>query len=90
MGVTFLPGARRTFDGSDASQPRTSCGKSRTSPRRTPSQKEEEDLEALLGLIKDCLAYEHENRIGAKDFRKRTLDILSEALWSNRHLDVFS
>jgi serine/threonine protein kinase len=48
------------------------------------------DLDALLDLLKDCLAYQAEDRVSASDFRKRALKILSRLSGATVTLDVFS
>jgi serine/threonine protein kinase len=48
------------------------------------------DLDALLKLLKDCLAYQAEDRVSAADFRKRALKILSRLSGATVTLDVFS
>lgn len=48
------------------------------------------DLDALLDLLKECLAYKPENRVTASDFRKRALKILSHLSGATVTLDVFA
>jgi serine/threonine protein kinase len=48
------------------------------------------DLDALLNLLKECLAYLPENRVSAADFRKRALKILSRLSGATVTLDVFA
>jgi serine/threonine protein kinase len=48
------------------------------------------DLDALLSLLKHCLAYAPEDRLTASDFRKRALKILSKLSGATVTLDVFA
>lgn len=48
------------------------------------------DLDELLNLIRDCLAYDHEARVGATEFRKRALKILSTLSGATITLDIFA
>jgi serine/threonine protein kinase len=48
------------------------------------------DLDALLDLLKECLAYKPEDRVDASAFRKRALKILSHLSGATVTLDVFS
>lgn len=48
------------------------------------------DLDLLLALLGECLAYEPENRVTASEFRKRALNILSQLSGATITLDIFS
>ena len=55
-----------------------------------PKQGGGKDLDELLGLLKDALAYLPDERVNASDFRKRALKILSNLTGARVTLDVFA